>query len=136
MEHQDYRYREILHREQEDKMKAEIEDLKDKVGDFGLSNDYLDYKMYELEDALEHKKVPLRSHLDKEKRYNFRKMMLENRCNMLEKHLVQMSVNATYNQRHLFEYMKYMEYQKDKVDKISQAWIDSDMRCVKEFKEV
>ena len=47
-----------------------------------------------------------------------------------------MSVNAVHNQHHLIEYMKYTEYQKDKVDRISQAWIDSDMRHVKEFKEV
>ena len=30
-----------------------------------------------------------------------------------------MSVNAVHNQRHLVEYMKYMEYLKDKVDMIS-----------------
>ena len=69
----------------ESKLKAEIADLRDKSGDFGLRNDYLDYKVYELEDALEHKKVSLRSHIEKEKRYSFRKMMLESRCNMLEK---------------------------------------------------
>ena len=32
--------------------------------------------------------------------------------------------------------MKYIEYQKDKTDRISQAWTDSDMRHVKEIKEV
>jgi hypothetical protein len=32
--------------------------------------------------------------------------------------------------------MKYTEYQKDKADRISQAWMDSDARRVKEFKEV
>ena len=85
---------------------------------------------------MERKKVSLRSHMNKEKRYSFRKMMMENRYNMLEKDFVQMSVNAAYNQRHLIEYMKYMEYQKDKADRISQAWIDSDARSVKEFKEV
>ena len=68
---------------------------------------------------MERKKVSLRSHMNKEKRYSFRKMMMENHCNMLEKDLVQMSVNATYNQRHLIEYMKYTEYQKDKADRIS-----------------
>ena len=87
-------------------MKVEIEDLMDKVRDFRLLNDYLECKVYALEDALEHK-VSLRSHLDKEKRYSFRKMMLENRCNMLEKDLVQMSVNTAYNQRHLIKYMEY-----------------------------
>jgi hypothetical protein len=33
--------------------------------------------------------------------------------------MVQMSANAAYNQHHLIEYMKYMEYQKDKADRIS-----------------
>ena len=54
----------------------EIVDLKDKARDFGLCNDYLDCKVYELEDALERKKVSLRSHIEKEKRYSFKKMML------------------------------------------------------------
>ena len=63
-------------------------------------------------------------------------MMLESRCNMLEKDLVQMSVNASHNLCHLIEYMKYTEYLKDMADRISQAWIDSDARRVKEIKEV
>ena len=70
------------------KLKVKIVDLKDKARDFGLCNDYLDCKVYELEDAHERKKVSLRSHIKKEKRYSFRKMMLESRCNMLEKDLV------------------------------------------------
>ena len=85
---------------------------------------------------MEHKKVSLRSHLNKEKRYSFRKMMMENRYNMLEKDFVQMSVNAAYNQRHLIEYMKYMEYMKDKVDMIAKAWRESDARRIKECKEM
>jgi hypothetical protein len=66
---------------------VEIVDLRDKARDFGLRNDYLDCKVYELEDALERKKVSLMSHIEKEKMYNVKKMMLENRCNMLEKDL-------------------------------------------------
>ena len=38
------------------KLKEEIVDLRDKVGDFRIHNDYLDYKVLELEDALERKK--------------------------------------------------------------------------------
>ena len=68
---------------------------------------------------MEHKKVSLRSHMNKEKRYIFRKKMLESRCNMLEKDMVQMSVSASHNLRHLIEYMKYTEYLKDKVDRVS-----------------
>ena len=47
-----------------------------------------------------------------------------------------MSVNASHNLHHLIKYMKYTEYLKDKADRISQAWIDSNIRHVKEFKEV
>ena len=47
-----------------------------------------------------------------------------------------MSVNASHNLRHLIEYMKYTEYLKDKVDRISQTWINSNARRVKEIKEV
>ena len=47
-----------------------------------------------------------------------------------------MSVNAVHNQRHLVEYMKYTEYLKDKADRISQTWIESNIRHVKEYKEV
>ena len=127
---------EAYYKAHESKLKEEITHLRDKARDFGLHNDYLDYKVYELEDALKRKKVSLRSHIEKEKRYSFRNMMLESRCNMLEKDLVQMSVNASHNLHHLIEYMKYMEHLKDKTDRISQAWIHSDTRRVKEIKEV
>ena len=66
--------------------------------------------MLELEDVLEHKKRFLRDHIEMEKRYGFRKMMLESHCNMLEREVVQLSVNTAHNQRHLIEYMKYMEF--------------------------
>ena len=43
----------------ESKLNEEIANLRDKARDFGLRNDYLDYKVYKLEDALERKKVSL-----------------------------------------------------------------------------
>jgi hypothetical protein len=55
---------------------------------------------------------------------------------MLEKDLVQMSVNTIHNQCHLIKYMKYMVYLKDKANRISLAWIDSNRRRVKQFKEL
>ena len=79
---------EAYYKAHENKLKAEIVDLRDKAKDFGLHNYYLDYKVYKLEDALECKKVSLRNHIEKEKRYSLRKMMLESCCNMLEKDLV------------------------------------------------
>ena len=75
-------------------------------------------------------------HIEMEKRYGFRKMMLESCCNMLEREVVQLSVKTAHNQRHLIEYMKYTEFQKDRADRISQAWVDADIRRVKEFKEM
>ena len=87
MEREGYDRMEAYYKVCESKLKAEIADLRDKSGDFGLRNDYLDYKVYELEDALE-RKVSLRSHIEQYKRYGFRKMMLESHCNMLEKDLV------------------------------------------------
>ena len=45
-----------------------------------------------------------------EKRYDFRKMMLESHCNMLKWEVVQLSINTTHNHRHLIKYMKYMEF--------------------------
>lgn len=74
--------------------------------------------MFELEDALESKKIALKNKHEKEKRYGFRKLMLENRCNLMEKEMVEMRNNATHNQIHLIEYMRYTEYLKDKVNRM------------------
>ena len=101
---------EAYYKVRESKLKVEIVDLRDKDRDFRLRIDYLDYKVYELEDALKCKKRCLRDHMEREKRYGFRKMMLESRCNMLEREVVQLSVNTAHNKRHLIEYMKYMEF--------------------------
>ena len=50
--------------------------------------------------------------------YGFHKLMLENRCNLMEKEMVEMRNNATHNQIHLIEYMRYTEYLKDKVNRM------------------
>jgi len=49
--------------------------------------------VFELEDALECKKKRLSDHIEMAKTYGFRKMMLESHCNMLEREVVQLSVN-------------------------------------------
>ena len=77
--------------------------------------------MFKLEDTIERKKIALQKHLEKEKRYGFQKMMVENRCNLLEKDLVRMSSNAAYNQCHLIKYMKYTKFLKEKADRITEA---------------
>ena len=97
VEREGYDCMEAYYKARESKLKEEITDLRDKVGDFGLRNDYLDCKVLELEDALECKKRCLRGHIEMEKRYGFRKMMLASRCNMLEREVVQLSVNTAHN---------------------------------------
>ena len=47
-----------------------------------------------------------------------------------------MSSNAAYNQCHLIKYMKYTEFLKDKEDRILEAWVKSDAKRVKEYKEM
>ena len=79
MEHKGYDFMEAYYKACESKLKEEIVDLRDKVGDFGLRNDYLDCKVLELEDALECKKWHLSDHIEMERRHGFRKMMLESR---------------------------------------------------------
>ena len=90
MEHEGY----MAH---ESKLKEEIIDLRDKAGDFGLHNDYLDCKVLQLEDALKRKKRCLRDHIEMEKRYGFRKIMLGSHCNMLGREVVQLSINTAHN---------------------------------------
>ena len=85
VEHKGYDFMEAYYKACESKLKEEIVDLRDKAGDIGLRNDYLDCKVLELEDALEHKKRRLSDHIEMEKRYGFRKMMLESHCNMFER---------------------------------------------------
>ena len=110
MEHEGDDRMEAYYKEHESKLKEEIVDLRDKARDFGLCNDYLDYKVLELEDGLKCKKRCLRDHIEMEKRYGFRKMMLESHCNMLEREVIQLSVHTAQNQRHLIDYMKYTEF--------------------------
>jgi hypothetical protein len=52
MENINLHYSEVIHKEHEEKLKKEIFDLRDKVGDFRLCNDYLDCKVFELEDTI------------------------------------------------------------------------------------
>ena len=92
-----YDHMEDYYKASESKLKEKIADLRDKAGDFGLRNVYLDCKVLELEDALKCKKMRLSDHIEMEKRYGFRKIMLESHCNMLEREVVQLSVNAAHN---------------------------------------
>jgi hypothetical protein len=51
MEREGYDRMEAFYKARENSLLAEIADLKDKVRDFGLCNDYLNSKVLELEDG-------------------------------------------------------------------------------------
>jgi hypothetical protein len=48
----------------------------------------------------------------------------------MEKLAVEAAVTTTYNMHHLVHYIKSTEYLQDKVNCISQAWIDTDRKRV------
>jgi hypothetical protein len=52
MEREGYDRMEAFYKARENSLLAEIADLKDKVRDFGLCNDYLNSKVLELEDRI------------------------------------------------------------------------------------
>lgn len=130
-----YGYHTLILNKWEQKMKKEIADLRDKIGDFRLHNDYLNCKVFELKDALERKKIALKNKHDKEVMHGFQKLRLENCCNALEKELVELRNNANSNQIHLIEYMRYTVYLKDKVNRMWEDWEALGARRV-EYKEL
>jgi cell division protein FtsB len=65
MEHEGYDWMEAYYKARENKLMAEIADLRDKVGDFGLQNDYLDCKVLELEDTIECQRRSLRDYQER-----------------------------------------------------------------------
>jgi hypothetical protein len=54
----------------------------------------------------------------------------------MEKEAIESTVANSNNLCHLVEYVKMTEYLKDKVDRISQAWVDTDRKHVKEIERV
>jgi cell division protein ZapA (FtsZ GTPase activity inhibitor) len=120
----------------EQSLQKEIADLKDKVREAELHHDYLESKVLECEDWIERQRLTLRELHEKEKQRGFRKLALEARCNTMEKLAVEAAVTTTYNMHHLVHYIKSTEYLQDKVNRISQAWIDADRKCVQEIGKV
>jgi predicted RNase H-like nuclease (RuvC/YqgF family) len=114
----------------------EIANLKDKVGEAQLCHDYLESKVFECEDRIEHQRLTLREFHEKEKHHGIKKLALEAYCNTMEKMAVEAAVTATYNMHHLVHYIKCTEYLQDKVNHISRAWIDPDRKRVQEIGEV
>jgi hypothetical protein len=67
MEREGYDKMEAFYKARENSLLVDIADLKDKVRDFGLHNDYLDSKVLELEDRIERQRMDLRELREKEK---------------------------------------------------------------------
>jgi len=114
----------------EKSLREEIANLKDKVGEAELRHDYLESKVLECEDRIERQRLTLREFHEKEKHRGIRKLALEARCNTMEKLAVEAAITTTYNMQHLVHYIKCTEYLQDKVNRISQAWIDADCKRV------
>jgi chromosome segregation ATPase len=94
----------------EQSLRKEIADLKDKVGEAELRHDYLESKVLECEDQIEHQRLTLRELHEKEKQRGFRKLALEACCNTMEKLAVEAAVTTTYNMHYLVHYIKSTEY--------------------------
>jgi cell division protein ZapA (FtsZ GTPase activity inhibitor) len=120
----------------EKSLREEIANLKDKVGEAELYHNYLESKVLECEDQIEHQRLTLREFHEKEKHRGIKKLALEARCNTMEKLAVVTAITTTYNMHHLVHYIKCTEYLQDKVNYISQAWIDTDHKCVQEIRKV
>jgi hypothetical protein len=104
---------------QEQSLRKEIANLKDKVGKAELRHDYLESKVLECEDQIECQRLTLREFHEKEKHRGIRKLALEACCNTMEKLVVEAVVTTTYNMHHLVHYIKSTEYLQDKVNRIS-----------------
>jgi predicted RNase H-like nuclease (RuvC/YqgF family) len=120
----------------EKSLREEIANLKDKVGEAELRHDYLESKVLECEDRIERHRLTLREFQEKEKHHGIKKLVLEACCNTMEKLAVKAAVTTTYNMHHLAHYIKSIEYLQDKVNRISQAWIDTDRKRVQEIGKV
>jgi predicted RNase H-like nuclease (RuvC/YqgF family) len=94
----------------EQSLQKEIANLKDKVGEAKLRHDYLESKVLECEDRIEHQRLTMREFHEKEKHRGIRKLALEARCNIMEKLAVEAAVTTTYNMHHLVHYIKSTEY--------------------------
>jgi uncharacterized Rmd1/YagE family protein len=80
--------------------------------------------------------LTLREFHEKEKHHGIKKLALEAHCNMMEKLAMEAAVTTTYNMHHLVHYIKSTEYLQDKVNRVSQAWINADRKHVQEFGKV
>jgi hypothetical protein len=90
----------------------------------------------ECADRIERQRLTLKEFHKKEKHRGIKKLARTARCNTMEKLVVEAAVTTTYNMHHLVHYIKSTEYLQDKVNRISQAWIDADCKRVQEIRKV
>jgi hypothetical protein len=61
---------------------------------------------------------------------------LQDHCNALEDEAKRVAVVSTYNVHHLTHYVKCTEFLQDKVNRLRQAWVIADAKCVQEIEMV
>jgi hypothetical protein len=121
---------EVLHESRERVLKAEIVELKDKVLEQELRNDYLSSQLLEYEDHIARQRRVLKELQEKEKKRAFAKCGLLDHYNALEDEAERVVVASTYNAHHLTHYVKCTEFLQDKVDHLHQAWVIANAKCV------
>jgi hypothetical protein len=135
-EREDSCKREVLHESREKVLKAEIVELKDKVLEQELRNDYLSSQLLEYEDRIERQRCVLKELQEKEKKRAFTRSGLQGHCNALEDEAERVAVASTYNAHHLTHYVKCTEFLQDKVNRLRQAWVIADAKSVQEIEMV
>jgi hypothetical protein len=109
---------EVLHESREKVLKVEIAELKDKVLEQELRNDYLSSQLLEYEDRIERQRRILKELQEKEKKRAFARCGLQDHCNALEDEAERAAVASTYNANHLTHYVKCTEFLQDKVNRL------------------
>jgi hypothetical protein len=124
---------EVFHESREMALKAEIAELKGKVMEQELRNDYLSSQLLAYEDRIERQKRVLQELQEKEKKRAFTRCGLQDHCNALEDEAERVAIDSTYNAHHLTHYIKCTEFLQDKMNRLRQAWVDADAKRVQEI---
>jgi hypothetical protein len=100
MERENSRKMEVLHESHERILKVEIAELKDKVLEHELHNDYLSSQLLEYEDRIKRQRRILKELQEKEKKRALARCGLQDHCNALEDEAERVAVACTYNEHH------------------------------------
>jgi hypothetical protein len=101
---------EVFHESREMALKAEIAELKGKVMEQELCNDYLSSQLLAYEDHIERQRRVLQELQEKEKKRAFTRYGLQDHCDALEDEAERATVDTTYNAHHLTHYIKCTEF--------------------------